>query len=402
VIVHDLLSPEFLADPHPTLHRLRAEDPVHWHAGLGMFVLTRYDDVTALTRSSAFSSERLPRVSQGMSAEVAGKLAIFDRFLGHWMNLADPPRHTRLRALLGRAFTPQMVEALRPYVQEVVDECIDTARAKGQMEVVADLAYPVPMAVICRMLGIPRDDGRALKGWTEAIMRQIGARDLTPEVVEMALGGVEGLAAYFRKVIAERRRTPGDDLLSALVRADEAGDVMSEEELISTAALLLVAGHETTTFLISNAVLALLRNPGELARLRQAPALVESAVEEVLRYEAPVFQTVKRAVEEVEIGGRKIAAGQLVMGMFAAANRDPSRFPEPDRMDIGRKDNRHFGFGVGIHYCIGAPLARLETTIALLGIVQRLPGLALAGEPLTPVPSLLMHGVQALPVTFAV
>ena len=396
---HALFSPEFFANPHPTLRRLRAEDPVHWEPAMGIFVATRYDDVATLTRSEVFTAERPPRLGQAIAPDLAAKMAEYDRFLSHWMNMADPPRHTRLRAIVGNAFTPQRIEALRPFIREVVTARVDAARDAGRMDVLRDLGFPVPIAVISRMLGVPAEDMGSFQGWTEAVMRTIGATTLTPEVVERGHWGVQGLSHYFHALLAERRRAPTDDLMSFLVRPDATGNVLSDEELASTAALLLVAGHETTAHLIGNSMFALLRNPGELRKLRANPRLVGPAVEEVLRYESPVLMVTRGALIDTELSGQKIQAGQVVAVAFAAANRDPARFPDPDRMDIERPDNRHFGLGVGLHYCLGAQLARVETQIVLEIALEKLPNLALTDEPPSWVPSLLMHGMTALPVT---
>jgi cytochrome P450 len=395
---HALFSPEFFANPHPTLRRLRADDPVHWEPAMGIFVATRYDDVATLTRSEVFTSERPPRLGQSIAPELAAKMAVYDRFLGHWMNITDPPRHTRLRAIVANAFTPQRIEALRPFIREVVSARVDAAREAGRMDVLRDLGFPVPIAVICKMLGIPAEDMGSFQGWTEAVMRTIGATTLTPEVVDRAHWGVQGLSEYFHALLAERRRAPTDDLMSVLARPDATGSALSDEELASMAALLLVAGHETTAHLIGNTMFALLQNPGELQKLRANPRLVGSTVEEVLRYESPVLMVTRGALVDTELSGQKIRAGQVIAVVLAAANRDPARFPDPDRMDIERADNRHFGLGVGIHYCLGAQLARLETQIVLEVALERLPTLELTGEPLSWVPSLLMHGMAALPV----
>jgi cytochrome P450 len=400
-VEHALFSPQFFADPHPTLRRLRAEDPVHWVPAMGIFLATRYDDVATVTRSERFTAERPLRRVQTVPPELAELIAEYDRFLGHWMNRADPPRHTRLRALVGNAFTPQRIDALRPFIREIVGEQVDAARDAGRMDVVRDLGYPVPIAVICQMLGVPPEDRGAFQGWTQAITRTAGATALTREVAERALWGVHGLSGYFHAILAERRRAPTDDLLSAMVRVDAAGNVLSDEELASTAALLLAAGHETTTHLIGNAIFTLLDNPEELRRLRADPTLVASAVEEVLRYESPVLTITRVALADTELSGQTIQAGQVVAAVLAAANRDAARFPDPDRMDIGRTDNRHFGLGVGLHYCLGAQLARVETQIVLEVILEKLPALALTGETLSWVPNLLMHGLSALPVTCA-
>jgi hypothetical protein len=366
---------------------------------MGMFLITRYDDLAAVVRSDAFISGVAPRIGQSVPPALAEKVAAYDHFLGHWMIRTDPPRHTRLRSLVSKAFTPQRIEDLRPFVQKVVNDRIDAARAAGRMDVIHDLGFPVPIAVICHMLGVPVEDAATLKGWTDGLIQAIGAASLTEEVMDGAFRGVRGLAEYFGAHLAKRKQAPGDDLVSVLARADETGDALTAEELASTAALLLVAGHETTTHLIGNMVFSLLQNPDQMQRLRDDPTLVPSAVEEVLRYESPVFMVTRGARADTEIGGKAIRAGQVVAIVFAAANRDPARFPDPDRMDITRTDNRHFGFGLGLHHCLGAPLARLEAQVVLETILEKLPSLSLTGEPLAWRPSLLIHSLASLPVT---
>ena len=316
------------------------------------------------------------------------------------MVVADPPRHTRLRGLVAKAFTPQMVEKLRPLVQQITDELIDAVQGAGQADIVRDIAYPLPAAIISAMLGVPREDTARFKQWTEDLLALLGKPVPTEENVEIGYRGVIGIEGYFHQLIKERRQHPGDDMISKLILAEEQGSLLSEDELLSSCAFLLSAGHETTTNLISNGILELLRAPDELAKLRSNPGLIDSAVEELLRYNGASFRATRRAREDVEIGGTRIAAGQMVFGFFLAANRDPSRFTDPDRLDITRTENRHMGLGSGIHFCLGAQIARIETQIALNTIIARLPNLALTQSRLEWLPSILMHGVRSLPVSF--
>lgn len=397
---YDLLSPAFFADPHPILRRMQVEDPIYWHPLLNLWVLTRHDDIQAISRDPRLSAERTSQFSTGVSEAMQPKLDACLRFVSHWMVFRDPPRHTILRALVVKAFTPQVVEGLRPAVREIVDEMLGAVEDTGSMDIVRDLAFPLPAMVIARMLGVPRDRIDDFKTWTSDLFTLFGAGVATDEAVEAGHRGAVALEQYFRQLIAERRRAPTQDLLSRLIAVEEQGAVLSEEELVSTCALLLIAGHETTTHLIGNSVLALLRNPSELKKLRDEPALIEGAVEEFLRYDGAIYMLSRRALEDFEIAGVKIRANDIVAGFIHGGNRDPAVFEDPDRLDITRKGGRNLAFGFGIHYCIGAALARLEAQIAILEIVNRLRNLRLAAGLQQWIPSIAIRGLAALPVLF--
>jgi len=389
------MDPEFLADPYPTYHRLRIEDPVH-QSPLGFWVLTRYEDVVAALRDPRLAKEAI-------AAFVAARFGVdVPPGIGLSMLDRDPPDHTRLRSLVSKAFTPRVVEGLRPHIQEIVDGLLARVEAAGSMDLIEEFAYPLPVIVICEMLGVPVEDHERFKGWSLDIARGLDAIMLPPdsEVARSSMTSRRALANYFRELIAKRRASPRGDLLSALIAAEEAGDKLSEDELLSTCVLLLIAGHETTVNLIGNGTLALLRNPGELQRLRENPGLIGTAVEELLRYDGPVQRTARIPSSEVTIGGRTIAQGEMVMPFIGAADRDPAQFPDPDRLDITRADNRHIAFGWGIHFCLGAPLARVEGQIAINTLVQRLPKLALATDRPEHRESLTLRGLKSLPVTF--
>jgi cytochrome P450 len=390
----DLLDPGFLADPYPVYHRLRAEAPVYRHP-FGFFVLTRYQDVAAFLRDARFGK--------------TGYQALFEaRFGGgpdaSWlaqsMLFRDPPDHTRLRALVGQAFTPRVVEALRPRVQAIVDRLLDGVVGAGRMDVIEDLAYPLPVTVISELLGVPVDEADQVKAWSQDVARALDAIALPvgPEVLERGRAATRGMVDYFGGLAAGRRRCPGDDLLSGLVAAEEAGDRLTERELLATCVLLYVAGHETTVNLVGNGLLALLRHPAEWRRLQEDPAQLPGAIEELLRYDGPVQRTGRLASEDVEIGGVAIPAGTLVLAMLGAANRDPAQFAEPDRLDVRRDEPRHLAFGAGIHYCLGAPLARLEARVAIGTVLRRFSGLTLAVERPVWRPSSALRGLEALPV----
>jgi pimeloyl-[acyl-carrier protein] synthase len=389
------MDPEFVADPYPTYHRLRVEDPVH-RSPLGFWVLTRYDDVVGVLRDHRFAKEAIASfVAQKLGVEMTAGVGIsmLDR---------DPPDHTRLRSLVSKAFTPRVVEGLRPRIRQIVDGLLDAAAERRAMDLIEDFAYPIPVIVICEMLGVPVEDHERFRGWSLALARGLDASMLGPQsdVAQHAMTSRRALGDYFRELIAERRRAPRADLLSALIAAEEAGDKLSETELLATCILLLVAGHETTVNLLGNGTLALLRHPDQLRLLREDPGLIGGAVEELLRYDGPVQRTARVPSVEAVIAGHKIEAGEMVMPFIGAANRDPAHFADPDRLDLTRADNRHVAFGMGIHFCLGAPLARLEGQIAINALVQRFPALALATDRPQYRQSLTLRGLTSLPVAW--
>ena len=390
------MAPEFVADPYPTYHRLRAEDPVH-QSPLGFWVLTRYEDVVSVLRD--------PRlIKEPIAAFVAARFGLPAPPTGMGLSMLDrdPPDHTRLRGLVSKAFTPRVIERLRPHIQQIVDGLLDRVEGERGMDLIEQFAYPLPVIVICEMLGVPVADHERFKGWGLDIARGLDAIMLPPDspVAERSVVARRALAAYFRELIAERRAAPRDDMLTRLVEAEEAGDKLSENELLATCILLLIAGHETTVNLIGNGSLALLRHPDQRRRLQEDPGLIVTAVEELLRFDGPVQRTSRIPSEDVTIGGKIIGKGEMVMPFIGAADRDPAQFPEPDRLDIGRADNRHIAFGWGIHFCIGAPLARVEGQIALNTLLRRRPRLALATDTPEYRQSLTLRGLSALPVSF--
>lgn len=386
---------EVHADPYPLYRRMREADPVHWSPLLEAWVLTRYRDVVAVLQDSRFSAQR-QRAANRFAQQVA-RQENDRRFVpAPTMLNSDPPVHTRLRGIVNKAFTPRAVERLRPRIQAIVDELLDASLPSGRMDVIQDLAYPLPVIVIAEMLGIPSAERARFKRWSTDIARVTGPL-ASADLVERAFQSGAELNEYFRSAIAERRRDPQDDLISALIAAEEHGDVLNEEELVATCILLLIAGNETTTNLIGNGVLALLRHPAQWAALRDNLSRIRTAVEEMLRYDGPVQGTARVALEDVEIGGRRIARGQLVMTMLAAADRDPEQFPRPEELDITREENRHVAFGYGIHFCLGAPLARLEGQVAIATLVQRAPALRLDGDPVWG-GSFILRGLTSLPV----
>jgi len=392
--------PEVHANPYPLYRQLREQDPVHWSPLLEAWILTRYDDVLEVLKHPRFSADRRRARNRFVQAAMEQQAQAGPFAQAQTMLSSDPPQHTRLRGLVSKAFTFKAIEAMRPHIQEIVDDLLERVQDKGRMDAIWDLGYPLPVIVIAEMLGVPPEQRDTFKRWSDDIVATLGGPLVAPEVQERGRKSVEEMGAYFRSIIAERRKQPKDDLLSGLIAAEERGEALSEEELLATCILLLAAGNETTTNLIGNGTLALLRNPDQLALLREHPELVESAVEEFLRYDGPVQGTGRVAMEEIEIGGQVINEGQIAFTMLAAADRDPAVFADPDTLDITRQENRHIAFGYGIHFCLGAPLARAEAQIAFATMLRRLPELRLdAGEPQWS-GTFILRGLKSLPVTW--
>jgi cytochrome P450 len=385
-------DPAFRADPHPYLAHLRAVDPVN-ETPVGVWRLTRYDDCVRL----------LTQVRTGVrmtDGTFPGEHMIPDGGPAEFMLQQDPPNHTRLRKLVSKAFTPRAIERLRTRAQEVADACLDRVAARGAMDVIADLALPVPATMICEMMGVPSEDRPRFTGWTADATHLLAALFAPPEVIERGLAAALQLRAYFEALIEARRTRLSEDILSNLIRAEEVGDRLSPSELLSQSIGLLIAGFETTIGLIGNGVLALLRHPEQLALLRERPEQIGGAVEECLRYDGPIPLTPRFLHEEVEIGGKRIPKDAQVWAMLLAANRDPARFPDPDRFDITRADNPHLAFGGGAHFCLGAHLARMEAQVAIGTLVRRFRALALDAGELQWGRS-LFRVLGALPVRFA-
>jgi len=376
-------------------HRLRVEDPVHRSALLpDTWVLTRYADVVMVLRDSRFDRHD----AESFFRERFGEGPLINVFT-KWMLFRDPPDHTRLRTLVNKAFTPRAIEGLRPRIQELVDYLLDTVQQRGSMDIMADLAYPLPVLVICELLGVPAKDRDLFKEWSGDVARTLDPIQ-TPEMVEKGHAVVESMATYFRGLIATLRKRPQDNILSAMIAAEEQGDRLSEEELLANCILLFSAGHETTVNLIGNGLLALFRNPEQKQLLQAHPELIQSAVEEFLRYDGPVQLTGRSVKEDLEIGGKRIPQGERVITVLAAANRDPAHFPDPDRLDITRKENHHVAFGHGIHFCLGASLARAEGQLAIGTLLRRMPQARWIEEVPQWRPAFTLRGLETLPITF--
>jgi cytochrome P450 len=396
----DLLSAEAVADPYAAFGALREHEPVHYHAGHRSWLITRYEDVAAGFRDRRLSSDRVASVyaSKLDDAQREARAATF-AVLSDWMVFKDPPDHTRLRNLVKLAFTPRAVQALQPRVVEIVEEVLDVPAA-GTIDVVRDIAFPIPAMVIAEMLGVPAEDRDLFRAWSNAASTVIFEAVRDDEDRRRAQDGLVALSDYLQDLVRRYRAHPGDNIISALIRAREHDDALSEGEVVNTCLLLLFGGHETTTNLIANGFLALIGHPDQRALLRADPSLVPAAVEELNRFDGPAKMVVRRAACDVELHGRLIPAGDRVLLVQCAANRDPRRFTEPDRVDIRREDNRNLAFGFGIHYCLGAPLARLEVATALPRMLERLADPVVDADRLTWLPLLLTRGLSSLPVRY--
>ncbi len=373
------VSDEVAADPYAVYRRLRERDPVHRMRLVDAWVLTRYEDADAMLRDHVrFSAE-------GRRFHDIGMTTLME---------FDPPDHTRLRSLVSRAFTPRAVSRWNERVQEIADRLLDAVADHDRIDVIAALGYPLPVTVIAEMLGVPADDMDRFEGWSNDIAR-IVEPILTRRQLENVRRAAEELFAYFETIVEARRREPRDDILSVLLAAEEEGDRLTREELLSTMLLILVAGNETTRNLIGNGMLALLRQPDQLQRLRDTPGLLGPAVDELLRYDSPVQLDGRVVREDLEMGGKRLRAGEKVIALLGAANRDPAAFENPDTLDIGREKKSHLSFGRGIHHCLGASLALMEARIAFRGLLDRFPTIRLAAEPRYR-DGIVLRGVESL------
>lgn len=395
--LYHLLDPEVLANPYPLYHRLRTEDPVHWDPFLHAWVVTRYDDV--VTVFQRFSADRTPTPEQ-LTALGLSALVPLAQVMVRQMLFLDPPDHGRVRGLASRAFTPRRVEVLRSHIQDITNSLLDTVQATGHMDVIADLAIPLPAIVTAEMLGVPTTDWKQLTAWSADFAQVLGNFQHNPEHIQRVVRSLEGMTAYFQEAVRSQKEHPRDGLISALLEAQIDGDRLSEEEVVANVIVTMVGGQETTTNLIGNGLLSLLRNPDQFERLKLDAALIPLAVEELLRYESPSQHTARLAPDDVTLGGKSIRKRQAVIAVMGAANRDPERFPDPDRLDLGRQNNRHVAFAWGGHFCFGAPLARIEGQIAFETLLRRMPNLRLEPGPIRWRENLGLRGLTALHVTF--
>jgi pimeloyl-[acyl-carrier protein] synthase len=395
--LYHLLDPEVLANPYPLFHRLRTEDPVHWDPFLHTWVVTRYVDVLEVLLTFSADRTHTPEKLRAMGLSEMGPIA---QLMVKQMLFMDPPAHTRLRSLASQAFSPARVAVLRSHISEIANRLLDAVQHKGQMDIIRDLGEPLPAIVTAEMLGVPESDRHQLKTWSADFAEMLGNFQHNPEHAPRMLRAVQDMTVYFRDTIRRMKDHPQEGLVHSLMTAEVNGDRLTEEEVVANSIVTMVGGLETTTNLIGNGILTLLRNPGELKRLREDPSLIPAAVEEMLRYESPSQHTGRLAPQDVDLGGKKIRKGQAVMAVMAAANRDPERFPDPDRFDVTRTDNRHLAFGYAAHYCFGAALARVEGTEVFEALIRRLPNLEWQPGPLVWRNNLGLRGLISLPVRF--
>jgi cytochrome P450 len=398
----DPFHPAFRQDPYPFYHRYRAVSPVHrvvGPSGRSSWYLFRYEDVGTALREPSFIREARRIFPPGSFAPIPECQSAFWRMTDSWLLFRDPPDHTRLRSLLNRAFTAPIVERTAPRIETVAAELLDRVADRGRMDLILDYAFPLPVIVIAELLGVPPEDRERFREWS---MTLASAIDLKPTVAGYEEGNraTLELTAYLREIVDARRLRPREDLISDLVRAHALEGRVSEDELLGTLTLLILAGHETTVNLIGNGILALLRAPSELARLRRHPAILSQAVEELLRYESPVQMTRRLAAEDLIFGGRQIRCGDDVRILIGAANRDPEVFPDPDRLDLTRTESPHRAFGLGIHFCVGAMLGRTEGGIAIDALLRRFPNLRLEEGPLSWRESVGFRSLTNLAVSF--
>jgi aspartate racemase len=395
--LYHLLEPEVLANPYPLFRRLRSEDPVHWDPFLHAWVVTRYTDVLEVLLN--FSADRTPTPAQ-LDEMGLSSFSPIARVMVKQMLFMDAPAHTRLRGLSSKAFTPARVEQLRGHIQDIVNHLLDGIQAKGEMDVIADLAEPLPAIVTAELLGVPTSDHVQLKLWSAAFAEMLGNFQHNPERYPRVLKAVASLTEYFQNAIRGQRETPREGLIHSLLTAEIDGDRLTEEEVIANCIVTMVGGQETTTNLIGNGLLTLLRNPTEMEKLRNDSSLIPSAVEEMLRYESPSQHTARMCPSDRQMGGKLIQKRQAVIAVMAAANRDPERFPEPDKFDITRKDNRHLAFGYAAHFCFGAPLARVEGQVVFEALLRRFTEIALVPQPIEWRSNLGLRGLNSLRVKF--
>jgi pimeloyl-[acyl-carrier protein] synthase len=392
--------PEHRDDPHRTWRDLRENAPVYRSRIFGGFFSTRYEDVLRILRDPNFSTDRSETAGMKMVMGLTKNQPDFAGLLERNLLTLDGAEHRRLRKLVSKAFTPRRVERMRPQLEATVEELLERVAENGEMEVVSDLAYPLPVIAIADLLGVPAEDHPRFRDWAGRLVQLLdpfqgrgGAKPMIEATHE--------IFDYFRALLAEKRANPTDDLPSAMLAAEEGGERLAEIDLLALSSLLLVAGHETTSNLIASSVLLLLRFPDERKRLQDDLGLLPTAVDEFLRYEPPIQFTDRAVVADCEIGGQEIRAGQMVVAGLAAANRDPARFPDPERLDLGRADNPHLAFGQGNHFCLGSQLARLETEVAIGALLRRFPDFS--GEPAPPAwrRSMIVRGPESLPVKLA-
>lgn len=396
----DLMAPEVVHDPHSYYKDLRAESPVHWNDRWGGWVVTRYDDVVKVLRNAkSFSADRMAFLARELTTEDMEPIQPIFEVLSRWMVFADQPLHTDLRTLVNRQFTPKAVEGYRSTVREIVDEVLDEVERMGRMEVVRDFAYQIPMTVILDLMGVPDLDREKIKKWSEELGLFFFIRADEPRRRHFATRGVSALAGYMSRVVEEKAKEPDDKLISLFLQAEAEGK-LTRDDVVSNCVLLAFGGHETTMNLIANGTLALIRHPDQWRRIKEDPTRIRSAIEELLRYDGSVKTTVRWALEDVEVGGETVKAGQRILLGLSAANRDPDKFDDPDDVDITRDPNLHVAFGQGIHGCVGAPLARLEAQETFAALTERFDVPEIVSEDYEYWPTVIGRSLKSLEVRF--
>lgn len=399
--------PEVIADPYTYYSRYREHDPVHWGVSPnprlgGAWYLFRYEDVMQVLESPKFGREASKVRDDGQGSPVPPAFKGLRSMVSNWMVFRDPPDHTRLRTLVNKVFSAKMVENLRPGIFNIADGLLDRLGSRTEIDLIEDFAFALPIMVIADLLGVDPEDRPLFREWALALQHASTSRlTPSPEVYEQAEQATQGFISYFQQAIAQRHAEPRPDLITALVKAQDEGDKLSDEEVLATCIHLLTAGHETTLNLITKGTLALLRNREQYKLLRSHPELIPSAVEELIRYDSPVQMVTRWAYADIEIGGNLIHRGDSVGLMLGSANRDPARFPNPDVLDIQRTENKHCGFGSGIHFCLGSALARAEAAISLNILLNRLPELRLLDETIEWADNIVFHGPKRLQLAFS-
>lgn len=395
----EILRADRLADPYPYFAVLREEDPVHWNERYRSWFIHKHEDVLAALRNPAFSSDRVrPIYTDHLSEDKREARRPTFEVLSHWMVFLDPPEHTRLRQLVQPAFTPKAVAKMRPRVEQVVRETLESLADRQSFDFVRDLAYPIPAIIIAELIGVPADERDQFKKWSDDILTLVFGAEGQADRRELAQQGLVELTDYLRGMIAQARANPGDDIISSLVLAHDVEPPLSDDEIISTCALLVFGGHETSTNLIANGMRQFLLHPEQMDLLRENPALVTAAVEEMLRFDGPSRMEARRLVEEIDLRGKHLRAGDNVLLVQSAANRDADVFRDPDVLDITRNPNPHVGFGFGVHHCLGNFLARLEAQVAYVEIMKAMPDLALGDVEATWHPTMMSRGMKTMPV----
>ncbi len=398
--LRELEVPANRANPYPVYKRYRDEHPIH-RSEIGIWTLTRYNDILSVLRDERFSSD--PRNATVFDQLITPEQRAMDpiqNFADRILLFTDPPNHTRMRNLVNKAFTPRTVEKLRPHIEEIVGELIDGALDGKEMDVISDFAYPLPALVICELMGVPVEDRDKFKGWSGDIAPILDPFT-PPEVMQTALATLGQFAVYFSQLIEERRERPKDDMLSRLIAAEQEGDRLAFDELLGLCVLIFIAGHETTQNLIGNGLLALLKHPEQKGLLASDPSLVRNGIEELLRYDSPVQLTARNALTDIDLAGNAIKKGEQLILLLGAGNRDPDVFEDPDSLKVEREDVQVVSFGAGMHFCLGAALARVEGHVAFTELLRRLPGIELACDEPEWRSTLTLRGLKSLPVRWS-